>query len=455
MKLLDAVDSLRALGLGEITSLPQLIVCGDQSSGKSSVLEAISGVPFPRKDGVCTRFATEVILRRDTRVSMKVSITPSEDLPQQEQERLLLFQHDIASKEDFADLFEKAKEAMGISDHRRSFSKSILRVEFRGPEQPQLTLVDLPGLIHARNGTQTKDDIQLVNDLVGKYLNNPRSVILAVVSARNDINNQVITEKVRDVDPQGKRALGIITKPDQAGPTELDKWLKLARNEDVKFDLGWHVVKNLDLGTENASQESRDEQETDFFQNSSFSVLPSQIVGITTLRARLSKVLFYQIQTTLPKLLEDIESRIRATKAARDRLGPSRSGKLQQQHYLIELSESFHTICRDAIGGHYNHEFFKEDPDKSKRLCANLINNHFEFANSLHEVGASWRIVDDKRDDDDGLGEDIVDEAHRTRKQAINEACKILKDSRGPEVCKSFRCNCFYYIIGRKPDQIL
>ncbi|MBE3042786.1 dynamin family protein, partial [Candidatus Bathyarchaeota archaeon] len=44
--------------------LPQIVVCGDQSSGKSSVLEAISGMAFPAKDNLCTRFATEVILRR-------------------------------------------------------------------------------------------------------------------------------------------------------------------------------------------------------------------------------------------------------------------------------------------------------------------------------------------------------------------------------------------------------
>src|SRR5580700_561694 len=70
MKLLDAIDSLRAVGIGEFTALPQLVVCGDQSSGKSSVLEAISGVPFPRKADVCTRFATEVSLRRAPRDSM-------------------------------------------------------------------------------------------------------------------------------------------------------------------------------------------------------------------------------------------------------------------------------------------------------------------------------------------------------------------------------------------------
>jgi GTPase SAR1 family protein len=452
MTLLDAVDNLRAQGLGEFTALPQLIVCGDQSSGKSSVLEALSGVPFPRKDGVCTRFATEVILRRDGITSMKISIMPSEDLPKQEQERLQQFQHDIASKEDFADLFEKAKEAMGLADQRKTFSKSILRVEFRGPQQPQLTLVDLPGLIHARTGTQTKDDIQLVNDLVGKYLNSPRSIILAVVSARNDVNNQVITEKVRDVDPQGKRALGIITKPDTVGPNETEKWIRLARNEDVKFELGWHVVKNLDLGTEHASQETRDEQETGFFQSSNFSVLPSQNKGIATLRTRLSKVLFHQIQSTLPKLLEDIESRIRATKAARDKLGPSRSTTLQQRNYLIKLSQSYYAICLGAIGGSYEHEFFKGDLDKSKRLCANIMNSHFEFAKTLDEVGASWEITDDEGDDEDDPDEEIVDGAHRTRKQAIKEACKILKDTRGPEV---YHCSPFpllYPFVRREAD---
>ena len=74
IELLDLVDSLRAQGLSEFTALPQLIVCGDQSSGKSSLLEAISGVPFPRKDNLCTRFATEVILRRASGSQIKVSL---------------------------------------------------------------------------------------------------------------------------------------------------------------------------------------------------------------------------------------------------------------------------------------------------------------------------------------------------------------------------------------------
>src|ERR1019366_160790 len=62
-RVLDTVAQVRKCGLDSILSLPQLVVCGDQSAGKSSVLEALTGVPFPRRDGVCTEFAMEIISR--------------------------------------------------------------------------------------------------------------------------------------------------------------------------------------------------------------------------------------------------------------------------------------------------------------------------------------------------------------------------------------------------------
>lgn len=75
----DISDSLSACGVGRIVNLPQIIVVGEQSSGKSSVLEAISHVRFPVEGGVCTRFATELVLRQanETRVDVSVQITES------------------------------------------------------------------------------------------------------------------------------------------------------------------------------------------------------------------------------------------------------------------------------------------------------------------------------------------------------------------------------------------
>lgn len=59
--LLSKIDKLFACGVGEYIALPQLVVVGDQSSGKSSVLEGLTNLPFPRDSGLCTRFATQII----------------------------------------------------------------------------------------------------------------------------------------------------------------------------------------------------------------------------------------------------------------------------------------------------------------------------------------------------------------------------------------------------------
>ena len=79
---LNQIDRVRAKGVGDRISLPQLVVCGDQSSGKSSVLEGITNIPFPRAEGTCTRFATEIILRHqpsENRITAKLlpSATPN------------------------------------------------------------------------------------------------------------------------------------------------------------------------------------------------------------------------------------------------------------------------------------------------------------------------------------------------------------------------------------------
>jgi WD40 repeat protein len=213
-QLLDVIDLLRSQGISHYVPLPQLIVCGDQSSGKSSVLEAVSGVRFPTKDNLCTRFATELILRRGPTASAKLVIIPGAERSDEEKEKLLNFKVPTVSIDEFPSLIDKAKEAMGLNSDTKAFSDDVLSVEISGPNQPHLTLVDLPGLIHAENKQQSAKDLQLVSSLVRSYMANSRSIILAVVSARNDYANQIVTKLARDVDPKGLRTLGIITKPD-------------------------------------------------------------------------------------------------------------------------------------------------------------------------------------------------------------------------------------------------
>lgn len=106
---------------------------------------------------------------------------------------------------------------MGISNNTSAFSNDILRVEISGPDRPHLTTVDLPGLIHSENKLQTSAYVLLVLSIVQSYMADPRNIILAVVSAKDDYGNQVVTKLAMDVDFKGYRTLVIITKPGTPG----------------------------------------------------------------------------------------------------------------------------------------------------------------------------------------------------------------------------------------------
>jgi recombinational DNA repair ATPase RecF len=128
---LDIVDNLRSQEISRYIDIPEIVVCGEQSSGKSSVLEAISGVMFPSKDNLCTRFATELILRRGPVAPIKIRIVPGsqENRTDTEKEKPLNFNISVFAEDlDLGDVIESAKECMGINDDMKVFSSDILRL---------------------------------------------------------------------------------------------------------------------------------------------------------------------------------------------------------------------------------------------------------------------------------------------------------------------------------------
>ncbi|OAQ95105.1 dynamin family protein [Purpureocillium lilacinum] len=437
--LLDIIDRLRLEGISRYVDLPEIIVTGDQSAGKSSVLEAISGMTFPTKDNLCTRFATELILRRAPHVDVKVSITPDSDRPNHEKEDLKKFQPPLeTSGSGLGFVIEEAKEAMGLNGGKKSFSNDILRVELSGPEQPHLTMVDLPGLFQAGNSTQSDEDAELVTRMVIRYMRRPRSIILAVVSAKSDFALQAVTRHARELDPAGSRTLGLITKPDtlDRGSESEAAYVHLAQNKDVKFRLGWHLLKNRDFNTREATTTERDAAEEAFFSQSPWTVIDPLHLGVATLRPRLSNVLKDQILAQLPSLLMDVSEGIKDCKAKLDRLGAPRGTVHEQRRYLFQMSQSYSRLMKAAVDGIYSNAFFgsaKTEEGYQRRLRAVVQNTLIAFRDRMNKEGHRRRIVDFENE-----GRDSDNPPEVLRSDYVKEVRDLIRRSRGRELPGTF-----------------
>lgn len=465
-RILDTVAQVRKCGLESILSLPQLVVCGDQSAGKSSVLEALTEIPFPRNDNLCTRFATEIILRRAPNNSLTINIIPDNQRPSHEQTKIAQFEEVITDFNDLPKVMEMAMQAMGMNQDSTSdsrlgaFARDVLRITIEGPTRPQLTLVDIPGLIANATKGVTDADVKMVAEITDHYISSPRTICLAVISATNDHANQPILTKVRAYDPEGNRTLGIITKPDRlsAGSGSEQAFISLAKNEDVFFKLGWHVLKNRAFEEGSSSLVERNVAERTFFRQSNFKVLPTECVGIDALRSRLSHLLFEHVKQELPKLRHDLENALKDTQEQLEIMGNKRSTAADCKAYLMQLSLDVRDVCKAAVEGHYESEYFNRGishegftesaPVVISRIRAVVQNMNTEFSEFFHNNGHKYHFNIDR----DGLTpfdpncnagfgdhfKTISPPTEMSKKKSLDWVAHVLARTRGRELVGNY-----------------
>ncbi|RBR12056.1 hypothetical protein FVER53590_04403 [Fusarium verticillioides] len=439
--LLDIIDKLRLQGVSHYIDLPEIIVCGDQSAGKSSVLEAVSGMKFPIKDGLCTRFATELILRRGPKMIIDVSITPGGSRFGEDKERLETWKPTASINEEGLGAVTKEAEAMmAIQSGTAVFYEDTLRVELTGPEQPHLTMVDLPGLFRGGNKNQSDADINIVHDMVERYMARERSIILTVVSAKYEYVLQEVTRMAQKADPEGLRTMGIITKPDtlDVGSESEGYFVRLAQNIEEKLELGWHVLRNRSYDERDFTLVQRNKKEKEFFSQGVWSSIESSHCGAEPLMVRLSNVLRNQILVELPSLGEDVEHGILDCVERLERLGPVRGTSQQQRSYLLRVSENYTLLMRQAVDGTYTDRFFGDRNERaslSKRLRAVVRLRLDEFAEEMRVDGQSQHIDDSASEDrDEDSDNSRVRATSISRSEFINDVARRLKYYRGREL---------------------
>ncbi|EFY98307.1 dynamin family protein [Metarhizium robertsii] len=389
-KLHKLTDRLSAYGVGRTLNLPQIIVVGEQSAGKSSVLEALSHVRFPVKGDLCTRFATEIVLRqaRQTRVHVSVRFD-DKSKPSWTSQRVGF------TEDDLPDIIEETKEAMGIDSTGRDFCNDILRLEIESPNLYPLTLVDLPGL--CETATQSMRGKETVDQLVQSYMRHKNSIILVVVAANNQLANQIALEKAKEFDPNRERTLGVITKPDLtwSGTPEESDYIQLARNQDGahRLKLGWHVLCNR--ADDGDTLGTRDATEASFFETTEWDTISKHHRGIVSLRKKLSEVLSSHVRQNLSALMDDIGGKLRERQEQLGQLGESRPSSKEMRSFLLNISPRFQKLVQDGIYGRYDDPFFGDLGDTNHKLRSQLRNFNLAFDFVLATRGSRIAIAPD------------------------------------------------------------
>ncbi|KAF2230737.1 dynamin GTPase [Viridothelium virens] len=407
--LLEKIDKLFACNVGEHIDLPQLVVIGDQSSGKSSVLEGLTALPFPRDSGLCTRFATQITFRRAKVESANVSIIASADASPEHEEKVKGWQVHVPKldKNAFADIMSQVPSVMGLPADKNdtsstgTFSSDVLRLEIHGPKEDHLSVIDVPGIFkNTTPGLTTKKDILMVREMVQEYMKNPRSVMIAVVPANVDIATQEILEMAREVDPEGQRTIGVFTKPDLVDRGAEDNVIDLLQGKGPNGKLGWSMVRNPGQQELTDATANRQSLEDDFFRfKDPWNKIDKERVGVAALRKRLQITLTAHIRREFPKVKMEISRKLAASKEKIGLLGASRETKDQQNKYLLGIASQFQHVTSLAQTAQYGTQIcFKRDD--ALRLPTLLTNRNESFAKGMESYGHEHAFLSSALDDD-------------------------------------------------------
>ncbi|XP_029698052.1 dynamin-1-like protein isoform X1 [Takifugu rubripes] len=293
----------------DIIQLPQIVVVGTQSSGKSSVLESLVGRDIlPRGTGIVTR--RPLILQlvhvdpEDCKKTTEENASKKngrlyKGIDGEEWGKFLHTKNKIFT--DFDEIRQEIEaETERISGNNKGISDESIHLKIFSPNVVNLTLVDLPGITKLPVGDQPKDIEIQIRELIFKFISNPNSIILAVTAANTDLATSEALKVAREVDPDGRRTLAVVTKLDlmDAGTDAMD--VLMGRVIPVKLGIIGVVNRSqLDINQKKLVADAiRDEHA---FLQKKYPSLANRN-GTKYLARTLNRLLMHHIRDCLPEL---------------------------------------------------------------------------------------------------------------------------------------------------------
>ncbi|KAF1847848.1 V-type ATPase [Cucurbitaria berberidis CBS 394.84] len=320
-------DVFTTVGVQNPIDLPQIAVVGSQSSGKSSVLENIVGRDFlPRGTGIVTR--RPLILQLINRAAGTQTNGVSDEVKadgQNNADEWGEFLHIPGQKfHDFQKIREEiVRETESKTGRNAGISPAPINLRIYSPNVLTLTLVDLPGLTKVPVGDQPRDIERQIREMVLKQISKSNAIILAVTAANTDLANSDGLKLAREVDPEGQRTIGVLTKVDlmDDGTDVVD----ILAGRIIPLRLGYVPVVNRgqrDIENKKAISYAL-EHERQFFENHKAYRNKAAYCGTPYLARKLNLILMMHIKQTLPDIKARIASSLQKYQAELLSLGNS------------------------------------------------------------------------------------------------------------------------------------
>ena len=393
--LLGTVNKLQDLVFNTIGNdsldLPQIVVVGSQSSGKSSVLENIVGRDFlPRGSGIVTRRPLilqliNIPVDGDEKSEKDESYTPHTPASVAQHGEWAEFHHIPGRKfKDFNQVrAEIENETARIAGNNKGINRQPINLKIFSPHVLNLTLVDLPGLTKVPIGDQPSDIEKQTRTLISEYIAKPNSIVLAVSPANVDIVNSEALKHARHVDPMGRRTIGVLTKLDlmDHGTNALD----ILSGRVYPLKLGFIGVVNRsqqDIQTNKPMSEAL-KSEAEFFRHHPAYRNMATRCGTQYLARTLNTTLMAHIRDRLPDIKARLNTLMGQTQQELASYGSKQfSGKEHRGSLILQLMTRFATSFISSIDG-------TSSEISTKELCGGariyyIFNS--VFGNSLESI---------------------------------------------------------------------
>ena len=239
----------------------------------------------------------------------------------------------------------------------KAVARDIIEVNVFGPDCNDLTLIDLPGIVRALGKDDDPELIKDIESLIAEYLQNERCVVLAVMPANVDYHNSQIIQDAKKYDPEARRTIPVITKPDSIDDGAEGTVLDLLLGKKLDSYAMLHMVKcrgQKDLDNE-MSIEAGLNAEISFFNGKepwkSTIAARSDLFGVNNLSTKLAKKQLQMIKASIPGIQAEIGVKLKQAELALEKLGEVLNTDMERRQFFRNRSDQFLSALRDTFAG--------------------------------------------------------------------------------------------------------